>query len=788
MRAVSTRARAPSRARLGRGPRVDGSPPSSSRIGASSASPRGLRQRRAEHRLAAQRADAGLIEDRAIGVALGRERARARAPCRAPCGCSDRGATAGRPRSPGGSAASSSSSASWRRSPPSCSSSSIASRTRASRSSRRPRRRICDPPHDHRQAPQGQSHRRLARTDRGRRAPRRRQRRASRSTKRRARLDFYFDIADPWSYLDGAGRRAGSSRPTRSSSRSTSSRRRPPTSIRAPDAARQARGARRPAARRVLGRRLPRQEGSRLRAWSATSARALIRERPAREQLQRRARARRRRCGRTIARSARRSCSARGAPSRTARSRRSSTRTTPSCARPATTRARMLAVRRRPGTGASIACPTSRPRSRRDLGTDVAHVVTPRPETERGPLELSEKPLTCEMWFSFRSPYSYLALEQIEAVLAPYDVPLVLRPIAADGRRAACRCRSVKRMYIVRDAKREADRLGIPFGELCDPLGTGVDNCLAIAHWADAARRAGSRSRARRCAASGPRRATWPSTSTCATSSSAPDCRGTRRKAALGEPEAAEVGARPTRPISTVIGLWGVPSFRCGDFVAWGQDRLPLLADRLRRHAPRKSLVNPSSAACYQPVGPMPSGPRGRTDMSSRSRRRRRARRRGRPGRSGTVEPRPAHAARRHRVRRIRGAARVHRCCSRCAAAARRCGCSCRARRCRSRARCSTAPPAPSCSTATPRPDDDEPSTVLRASSATSSSRSRRPRSSARCSSASSTCRARSRSAIALGLAVWPASLARDVALPRFKRFRTSCRSPRTRASRAPRS
>ena len=48
---------------------------------------------------------------------------------------------------------------------------------------------------------------------------------------------------------------------------------------------------------------------------------------------------------------------------------------------------------------------------------------------------------------------------------------------------------NVKRMYIVRDAKREADRLGIPFGEICDPLGTGVDNCIAIAHWANAARR-----------------------------------------------------------------------------------------------------------------------------------------------------------------------------------------------------------------------------------------------------------------------------------------------------------
>ena len=131
----------------------------------------------------------------------------------------------------------------------------------------------------------------------------------------------------------------------------------------------------------------------------------------------------------------------------------------------------------------------------------------PRPSAARS--QLSDKPLTCELWFSFRSPYSYLALEQIEAVLAPYDVPLVLRADRADGRRAACRCRTVKRMYIVRDAKREADRLGIPFGELCDPLGTGVDNCLAIAHWADQRGAAdGSRSRARRCAASGPRRAT----------------------------------------------------------------------------------------------------------------------------------------------------------------------------------------------------------------------------------------------------------------------------------------
>ena len=31
-------------------------------------------------------------------------------------------------------------------------------------------------------------------------------------------------------------------------------------------------------------------------------------------------------------------------------------------------------------------------------------------------------------------------------------------------------------------------------------------------------------------------------------------------------------------------GLWGVPSFRIGDYATWGQDRLPYLVDRVRAH------------------------------------------------------------------------------------------------------------------------------------------------------------------------------------------------------------
>lgn len=220
----------------------------------------------------------------------------------------------------------------------------------------------------------------------------------------------------------------------------------------------------------------------------------------------------------------------------------------------------------------------------KELGTEVTHVVSRRGDAEREPQLLSKNPLTCEMWISYRSPYSYLALEQIEAVLAPYQVPLVLRQVQPMVTRGLA-VPSVKRMYIVHDAKREADRLNIPFGELCDPLGAGVDNCLAIHHWA------AKRSQADALAfAKSAMRAIWTEARDVA---EYVDLKFVveraglpweEAKASLGNPEAVKAATVNAADLA-VVNLWGVPSFRCGDFVAWGQDRLPLLADQLRRHA-----------------------------------------------------------------------------------------------------------------------------------------------------------------------------------------------------------
>jgi 2-hydroxychromene-2-carboxylate isomerase len=224
----------------------------------------------------------------------------------------------------------------------------------------------------------------------------------------------------------------------------------------------------------------------------------------------------------------------------------------------------------------------------RDTGKPIANVVHERALAERGPRVIAEpvankpmQPLACDLWFSFRSPYSYLALEQIEAVLAPYSIPLKLRVVPPLVLRGA-KMPNAKQMYIVRDVKREADRLGIPFGELCDPL-AGVDQVIALAYWAD-------QRGALLPFAKSALRGIWAEARDVG---EYVDLRFIVERAGLPWDEAREALNNPEAPKwaqaaatdMAVFSLWGVPSFKVGDFIAWGQDRLPMLADRLRRNA-----------------------------------------------------------------------------------------------------------------------------------------------------------------------------------------------------------
>ena len=216
-----------------------------------------------------------------------------------------------------------------------------------------------------------------------------------------------------------------------------------------------------------------------------------------------------------------------------------------------------------------------------ERGTRAAPVLAVRPDAERGPLKLSDKPLTCELWFSFRSPDSYLALEQIEQVLAPYGVPLQLKPIASPVARAPMP--TVQQLYAIRDAKRQADRIGVAFGELCDPAGKGVEHCLAIAHWVAGRGQAMAfaRSAMRGIWAEALDAAEYVDLRQIVERAGLP---WAEASAALGDPAAAKAALAYAAELA-VFHLWDTPSIRCGDFIAWGTDRLPLLADRLRRHA-----------------------------------------------------------------------------------------------------------------------------------------------------------------------------------------------------------
>ena len=86
-------------------------------------------------------------------------------------------------------------------------------------------------------------------------------------------------------------------------------------------------------------------------------------------------------------------------------------------------------------------------------------------------------------FFSFRSPYSYLAAPRVFALADCYDVDVVFRGVIPMAMRGQAVPRE-KGLHTLRDVKREAMRLGMPFGRIHDPLGDGAMRCLLVAEHA----------------------------------------------------------------------------------------------------------------------------------------------------------------------------------------------------------------------------------------------------------------------------------------------------------------
>ena len=195
---------------------------------------------------------------------------------------------------------------------------------------------------------------------------------------------------------------------------------------------------------------------------------------------------------------------------------------------------------------------------------------------------------TVHFYCSLRSPYTWLAAGQVRRLVAHYGADLQLRmvlPMVMRGLPVPW----PKRRYIMLDTAREAERLGLPFGCIADPVGRPTERGLALVQHAlrQDAREGRRDSRAGMTVAESFLQAVF------AEGVDAGSDRGLARIAvragfddrdireALAD-EGWRAVAEGNRADLLARGLWGVPSFRIDDRAAlWGQDRLWMLEEDL---------------------------------------------------------------------------------------------------------------------------------------------------------------------------------------------------------------
>jgi len=188
-----------------------------------------------------------------------------------------------------------------------------------------------------------------------------------------------------------------------------------------------------------------------------------------------------------------------------------------------------------------------------------------------------------DFFFSFRSPYSYLAAPRAFALADRYDVEVVFHGVIPMAMRGQSVPRP-KRLHTLRDTKREADRLGMPFGRIHDPIGAGAMRCLHVAAHASGV------GRVRRFVLEASRAIWAEATDVSRDEELRPICERaglewTACAAALDDPD---IHARVEADTARLAELdhWGVPVFVIEDELYWGQDRIEDLERRLTPRTP----------------------------------------------------------------------------------------------------------------------------------------------------------------------------------------------------------
>jgi len=184
-------------------------------------------------------------------------------------------------------------------------------------------------------------------------------------------------------------------------------------------------------------------------------------------------------------------------------------------------------------------------------------------------------------WYlSFRSPYTAIVRDRVKAMADAYGavlkprfvLPMVMRGLPVPP---------AKKKYIPLDTAREARRLGVAFGRVIDPVGKPVEMGYSLLPWATAQGRGYDYVQS------------WL-TGVWSEGVDSGSLKGLQKlveRAGLNWAEAKDiVGNDEWRGIAEAnrlemmeLGVWGVPSFRVGDTVTWGQDRLWVIENALQK-------------------------------------------------------------------------------------------------------------------------------------------------------------------------------------------------------------
>ena len=184
-------------------------------------------------------------------------------------------------------------------------------------------------------------------------------------------------------------------------------------------------------------------------------------------------------------------------------------------------------------------------------------------------------------WYlSFRSPYTAIVRDRVKTLADTYGAELKLRfvlPMVMRGLPVPPN----KKKYIPFDTAREARRLGVPFGRIMDPVGRPVELGYSLLPWAREQGRGYDFANAFLSCV-------W---SEGVDAGSQVGLQKIVERAGLNWGEAKDIvgndnwraEAEANRVEMMERGIWGVPSFRVGETITWGQDRLWVIEHALQK-------------------------------------------------------------------------------------------------------------------------------------------------------------------------------------------------------------